>query len=394
MTSAERHELRYQRRRAKRLMKKQYRTDDIGGVEVALSYDKLYKAGKKCCCGVRWKQSVQNFEMHMFSKTAVNTRNVRNGAWKPGRCTSFILRERGKVRPIDAPIIQDRQIHKAYTKDVLLPLYLPEMIWNNGASLEGKGFAFSREMLIRDLHSFYRHYGVNGNVILLDFKQFFPSAPHDTLYSRHRKLILDDALRSIGDKIVASNKKESGMPLGVEPSQAEMIALPSELDNYIKCQLQMKYAGHYMDDYYILVPPHMNAKELLQLMVKKATDMGLTVSLSKTKISPIHKPFKYCKAKYTLTSTGAVVVHGNRDGIKRARRKIKAFRDKIDSNQMSYEDLWASVNGILAGFAPYNDHNRVLKLRRLFYAQFGFSPERIENFRAKEREKRNAVHCT
>lgn len=393
MTSAERHENRYQRRKSKRLMKKQFRTDAIGGVSAALSYDKLYNAGKKCCCGVRWKQSTQNFETHLFSKTAVNTRNVRNGVWAPGRCTSFVLRERGKVRPIDAPIIQDRQVHKAYTKNVLLPLYLPEMIWNNGASLEGKGFAFSRDMLVSDLHSFYRHYGTDGCVILLDFKQFFPSAPHKTLYERHERLILDDELRTIGDKIVASNKKECGMPLGVEPSQAEMIALPSELDNYIKCQLKMKYAGHYMDDYYILVPPHMDAKELLQLMVKKATDMGLTVSLTKTKISPICKPFKYCKAKYQLTSTGAVVIHGNRDGVKRARRKIKAFRIKVDNGEMTYEDLWSSVNGTLAGFEPYNDHNRILKLRRLFYALFGFSPERIENFRAKEREKMDEIYC-
>ena len=386
MNSIERHEARYQRRKLKRLQNKMARVSAIGGVEEAMSYNRLFCAGKKCCTGVRWKQSVQNFEMHLFSKTAVNTRNVRNGTWQPGRCTSFVLRERGKVRPIDAPIINDRQVHKAYTKEVLLPLYLPEMIWNNGASLEGKGFAFSRNMLVKDLHSFYRHYGTNGNVILLDFKQFFPSAPHKTLYERHQRIILDDELRAIGDKIVAANKQDKGMPLGVEPSQAEMIALPSSLDNYIKCQLRMKYAGHYMDDYYIIVPPDMDAKNLLELIVKKATDMGLTVSLAKTKISPINKPFKYCKAKYTLTSSGAVVVNGNRDGVKRARRKINAFRNKIDNGEMTYEDLWTSINGILAYFESYDDHNRVLKLRRLFYAQFGFSAEHIENFRNKEKE--------
>lgn len=52
-----------------------------------------------------------------------------------------VVRKR-QTRPIDAPKIQDRQIHKAYTKNVLLPLYIPDMIWNNGASLEGKGLHF------------------------------------------------------------------------------------------------------------------------------------------------------------------------------------------------------------------------------------------------------------
>lgn len=381
MTSDERHELRYQRRREARLRRKQERSDSIGGVESAMTYHDLYKYGKACCSNVRWKRSVQNFERHLFSKTAINTRSVRSGEWKPGRCTSFILNERGKTRPIDAPNIMDRQVHKAYTKNVLLPLYLPDMIWNNGASLEGKGFAFSKRMLKEDLHSYYRRYGTKGNVILLDFKQFFPSAPHKTIYERHDRLILDDGLRSIGDRIVAANKKDIGMPLGVEPSQAEMIALPSALDNYIKCQLRMKYAGHYMDDYYILVPPDMDAKRLLGLIVAKATALGFTISLSKTKLNPIRKPFKYCKAKYTLMDTGAVIVTGNRDGVKRARRKTKAFYQKIQDGEMTYMDLWASVNGILAYFESYNDHKRVLKLRRLFYALFGFSCEHIENFK-------------
>lgn len=381
MTSEERHKNRYKRRHEKRLQKKQERTDNIGGIEVAMSYEKLYQAGKKCCAGVRWKQSIQNFERHLFSKTAVNTHKIQNGIWQPSKYTSFILCERGKVRPIDAPKIQDRQIHKSYTQNVLLPLYMPDIIYNNGASLKGKGLSFSRNILIKDLHSFYKHYKNEGNIILMDFKQFFPSAPHASIYQRHEKIILDKQLKQIGDKIVASNHKNTGMPLGVEPSQVEMIALPSSLDNYIKCQLGMKYAGHYMDDYYILVPPHLDAKHILNLVIAKASSIGFVVNTSKTKIQAIAKPFKYCKAKYTLTSSGKVIVNGNRDSVKRARRKIRAFFTKVKNGQMSYENLWASMNGIFAYFSSYNDHNRVLKLRRLFYHQFGFNVEHIENFR-------------
>lgn len=388
MNSQERREARYQRRKAKREQKKLERSLQVGTIEDTLSFSELYKAGKRCCNGVRWKQSTQNFELHIFSKTAVSTRKLKEEKWKPGKCTHFILNERGKSRPIDAPQIQDRQVHKAYTKNVLLPLYLPDMIWNNGASLEGKGFDFSKRMLKEDLRHYFRRYGTDGNIILLDFKQFFPSAPHEALFERHRRLILDDQLRNIGDIIVKSNGLSRGMPLGVEPSQAEMIALPSALDNYVKCQLSMRYAGHYMDDYYIIVPPHIDAKAILKLVIAKAEAIGFTISRSKTKIQPISKPFKYCKAKYTLTASGKVVVNGNRDGIKRARRKIKAFKPKLEKGLMTYEDLWTSVNGILAYFEKYNDHNRVLKLRRLFYEIYGFSPERIDAFRKAEAERK------
>ena len=143
--------------------------------------------------------------------------------------------------------------------------------------------------------------------------------------------------------------------------------------------------------YYVIVPPDRDAKEIMALIVAKAEGLKLTVSKSKSRIVPLTKPFRYCKAKFILTETGRVVMNGNRDGVKRARRKIKAFRTKIQNGEMSYDDLWTSVNGMLAYFESYDDHNRVLRLRRLFYSIFGFSPERIENFR--ERGKKDEICC-
>lgn len=356
-----------------------------------LDYDDMYKAGKKCCNGVRWKNSTQRFEMHLFSGTARRRRLLLERKWIPGAYVHFTISERGKTRPIDAPRIQDRQVHKVYTKKVLLPLYRPEMIYNNGASLEGKGFEFSKRMLKEDLRWHFRRYGRDGNVILIDFKQFFPSVSHEEIFKRHEKLLLNPDIRKIGDDVVNTVPGRLGLPLGVEPSQAEMIAFPSALDNFIKCQLSIKCAGHYMDDYYVIVPPDRDAKEIMALIVAKAESLKLTVSKSKSRIVPLTKPFRYCKAKFILTETGRVVMNGNRDGVKRARRKIKAFRTKIQNGEMSYDDLWTSVNGMLAYFESYDDHNRVLRLRRLFYSVFGFSPERIENFR--ERGKKDEICC-
>ena len=190
MNSQERHEARYQRRVAKRKARKQMRSDQLNGVEGTLSFDKMFAAGRECCKGVRWKTSVQNFEAHLFSRTAVNVRRVREGTWKPKKYISFTLCERGKTRPIDAPFIDDREIYKAFTRNVLLPLYKPDMIWNNGASLKGKGLTFSQKMLMKDLHSYVRRYGMTGKIILLDLKQFFPSIPHRPLYDRHNRLYL------------------------------------------------------------------------------------------------------------------------------------------------------------------------------------------------------------
>lgn len=383
---------RYERRQERREENRIKRCKEVGGLKEVFSFKDMYMAGKKCCNGVRWKNSVQRFEQHLFSGTAKRRRELLDGTWKPGHYVHFTLCERGKVRPIDAPRIQDRQVHKVYTKKVLLPLYMPHMIYNNGASLPGKGFEFSKRQLREKLRWHFRRYGREGQIILIDFKQFFPSVSHEELFKRHDKYILNPEIRKVGDDVINTVPGGKGMPLGVEPSQAEMIAFPSELDNYVKCQLQMDCAGHYMDDYYIIVPPGKDPKEIMRLVTDKAESLKLTVSRTKSKIIPLTKPFRYCKAKYTLTETGRVVVNGNRDSVKRARRKIKAFYQKIQNGEMDYEDLWTSVNGMLAYFESYDDHTRVLKLRRLFYAIFGFSCERIENFRMRGAE--HEIHCT
>jgi len=388
MTSKERHEARYQRRKAKRQLKKELRCQALGSVKDVFGFHDLYMAGRKCCNGVRWKGSIQRFEMHLLSGTAQRRKLLLNRKWKSSPYVHFTISERGKTRTIDAPRIQDRQIHKVFTKKVLLPLYTPSMIWNNGASLPNKGFDFCKRELAEDLRYHYRRYGRSGNIILLDFKQFFPTVSHELILERHRLLLLNEGFCEIGDKIVGMIPGELGLPLGVEPSQAEMIAFTSPLDNFIKCQLSLKCAGHYMDDYYIIVPPDMDAEEVLRLIIEKATSLRLTVNTSKTRIIPLTKPFRYCKAKYTLTETGRVVINGNKDSLKRARRKLKAFHAKIQNGDMSYESLWTSMNGILAYFDRYDDHNRSLKLRRLFYSMFGFSPERIENFRGREMRKK------
>lgn len=383
---------RYERRQAKREANKIKRCQEVGGLNDVFTYHDMFLSGRKCCNGVRWKNSAQRFELHLFSGTAARRREILEHKWKPSKYVHFTISERGKTRPIDAPCIQDRQMQKVFTKKVLLPLYLPGMIWNNGASLPGKGFEFSKRELRKDLRWHFRKYGLEGYVILIDFKQFFPSVSHEMIFRRHDELIRNKDLHDIANAIVDTVPGGEGLPLGVEPSQAEMIAFPSALDNYIKCQLSIKCFGHYMDDYYILVPPDKDPKEIMRLVIAKAESLRLTVSLSKSRIVPLTKPFKYCKAKYHLTETGKVIVNGNRDGVKRARKKIKAFYQKIQNGEMNYEDLWTSINGIFAYFESYNDHGRVLRLRRLFYAVFGFSPERIENF--KERGIKGEVHCS
>ena len=141
----------------------------------------------------------------------------------------------------------------------------------------------------------------------MDFHHFFPSAPHAAIYDRHRRLILNPEIREIADRIVAAVPGGAGMPLGVEPSQQEMVSLPSSVDNYFKCQLGIHGGGHYMDDYYMILESRERAEQVAAEVIRRAEAMGLTANRSKCKVVTLDKPFRFCKAKFQLTETGAVM---------------------------------------------------------------------------------------
>lgn len=374
MTSQERHEARYQRRKAERQARRDARCAALGPIDKVFSYHTMFKYGKRCCNGVRWKRSVQNFELHLFSGTARRRREVLQRRWKPKKYAHFTICERGKTRPIDAPHIADRQIHKVLSKEVLAPLYEPSMIRDNGASREGKGLHWQYRRIKQQLARHYRKYGRVGGVLLLDLKKFFPNALHSLIYQRHRQFIPNDDLRWLADSVVRNaplSVPGRGMPLGVEPSQQEMVAMPSAVDNWIKCQMSTHSAGHYMDDYCIILPDIEDLKKLGRAIVRQFEIRGIPVNKKKCKIIPLTKPFRWCKARFTLTETGKIKVNGSRDGVIRARRKLKLFHREWLAGKRTLQEVAQYMNCQEAYYKNFDDHGRLLRLRRLCYAIFG-----------------------
>ena len=372
MTSKERKDARYKRRKQKRILKKQLRCDSLGSIGDVFSYRKMFLYGKKCCKGVRWKRSTQNFELHLFSKTAKATKNIVSNSWVPMKYTRFTLRERGKTRQIDAPHISDRQIHKLISNDILIPLYSPSMIYDNGASQRNKGLHWHYNRLKEHIRWHYKRYGTNGHIILIDLKGFFPNAPHSELYKRHNSLILSDDIRNVCDLIIKNSSQDSdfGMPLGVEPSQQEMVSLPSNVDNFAKCQLGIHCFGHYMDDYYMIVPNKSEANLVMSMMMFMFESMGMQVNQNKCKIIPMNNPFKFCKVKFRITETGRIVTNGSRDGVKRFRNKAKKLKQSFDSGLISKSEIDQVLNSHISYYKNFNDYGRIKSIRKIYIDMF------------------------
>ena len=105
-------------------------------------------------------------------------------------------------------------------------------------------------------------------------------------------------------------------------------------------------------------------------MVRRFEALGIRVNKRKCKIIPLTKPFRFCKARFTLGPTGKVTVNGSRDGIKRARRKLKLFHREFLEGKRPFTDVEQYMECQAAYYKNFDDHGRLLRLRRIYHAIF------------------------
>lgn len=375
MNSEERHEARYRRRKAAREKKLRERQAKVGTLSQALPYRAVYFSGKDACKGVRWKTSTKNFELRLFSRSARARRKIIAKTWKFKKPYSFMLNERGHIRKIDAPHIEDRQIQKAICREVLRPLYYPHLIYDNGASMEGKGFSFAIDRLLKFLRRWYRRYGTEGYVVTIDFKKYFPSAPHSTIEKIHQRYIPNDELRALLDYMLNAFGSV-GMALGVETSQTEAAVLANSVDHALKDQASTKDLERYMDDTAFIVPTIERAHELISVARRAAAQSGLTLNEDKTHITPLTGWFKYCQWRFHMTDTGKIIIKPSRRSATNMNHKLNSFSRKVKAGEKTIRETCSDYFCWLAYIAKSHSHNLFLQTNRHFYRLFGFYPKK------------------
>lgn len=196
----------------------------------------LYDAYRKCIKGVDWKSSVQRYEANFLHNLRELRESLINGTYKPEPFTEFQITERGKTRQIKSPCLQDRILQRAMCDYVLEPTLYPYLIYDNGASVIGKGVEFTRKRLRRNLQKYYRKYGSEGYILIGDFSKYFESIPHDKLICSIAKKIHDEKFMQLFELIIKSfgAGKNTGIGIGAQISQICGIYYATPLDNYIR----------------------------------------------------------------------------------------------------------------------------------------------------------------
>ena len=342
------------------------------------SPENLYNAFLKSKKSSDWKQQVQKYEMNFLTEIARLYREVSERTFTFSPATEFKISERGKTRIITGEQIHDRVARGCICENSLLPAVRNRLIYDNGASLKGKGIQFSRKRLDVHLRKFFHHNQSNdGHILLIDFTKYYDNIRHKELIELFEKSGIDDQAmwflqlainkakvdvsyltddgyaaclntvfnsieyRKIDKKLLTGEKyMDKHLSIGDQIAQVAGIAYPIPFDNYIKIVKGVKFYARYMDDSYIIHRDKDYLQSLLAELIEVASKIGITINTRKTRICKLSSMWRFLQFQYSLTDTGRIVKKINPKRLTTMRRKLKKLSLVISQNE--FDNLYRS----------------------------------------------------
>ena len=345
--------------------------------EILSDANNLYRAYKASVKGSKWKETTQKFMINFLRYIFSIQEDLHNRTLENGPTEEFSLSERGRVRPITSIRIRDRIVRHVLCDEILLPEVKKHIIYDNGASIKGRGISHQRERFEVHLRRYYRLYSNEGWILFGDFSKFYDNIIHEIAKRELLKLFDDDEfidwlltlifdgfkidVSYMSDDEYASSMTDTfnkldyrkipkeqltgekwmakSVNIGDQLSQVIGIYYPYPIDNYVKYIRSQKFYGRYMDDWYIMNPSREELMDLLDHIRAIAKELGIHINEKKTRIVKISSTYKFLQVKYTLTKDGKIIKRINPDRVTTMRRKLKKLAAKVETGDVLYENV-------------------------------------------------------
>lgn len=366
MNSAERREARYQRRKAARMKKKAAALREYGDFETVFSFERLYESYRASVRGVGWKASTQRYKAASLANVTKTQEELIAGRYRSKGFYEFDIVERGKPRHIRSVHISERVVQRCLCDYCLVPMLSRSFIYDNGASLRGKGYDFAVSRVTHFLAEHYRKHGREGYVLVFDFSKYFDTAQHEPVFREFERSGIDDRLVALS-KYFIQNFGDVGLGLGSQVSQIAALALPNRIDHYIKDVLGMKHYARYMDDGCIISESKEKLEICLRELRRLCAEHGIRLNPKKTQIIKLTRGFTFAKVRFRYGANGKVVRRATYKGIRHMRKKLRIFRRWVDSGRMTAADVETSLvswRGHMKRFHSYHMEQSVERLYR------------------------------
>lgn len=307
--------------------------------EAATDFDELYKALRKCCRNVRWKDSIARYEGNILLNTYYLREDILNGTYQLSEYQRFKIYE-PKEREIEATRIRDRQFQMSLCDNGFYEDMTESFINDNPACQRDAGLQKAHDRITANLRKFYNKYGNDGWYLKGDIHHFFPSTRHEVAIAAVYKRVKDPQVREEIKKIINSfGKDDKGIGLGSQISQLIELAVLDDLDHFIKEKLHIKYYVRYMDDFMLVHPD----KKYLQYCYKEIEKFLKKYHFElnpKSTIQPLKHGIYMLQWKFLLTDSGKIVKTPVKSKITTEHRKMRKIWNKEADGTYS-EDVTA-----------------------------------------------------
>ncbi len=159
------------------------------------SFENLWLAYRKARRGKRKKASVADFEYGLEDELLQLQAELESETWQPGPYRSFYIHE-PKRRLISAAPFRDRVVHHTLC-NVIEPLWERRFIFDSYANRRGKG---THRAIVRCSQFAHRY----RYVLQCDVRQFFPSIDHEILLATLVRVIQDEKVLNLAERIICS----------------------------------------------------------------------------------------------------------------------------------------------------------------------------------------------
>jgi retron-type reverse transcriptase len=239
--------------------------------------------------GKRGRGATAAFEMLLADNLLELQQGLQNQTYQPGGYTSFYIHE-PKKRLISAAPFRDRVVHHALCNITVLyfeRLFIPDSYANQ----RGKGTHRALDRCTQFARRF-------RYVLQCDVKQFFPSIDHEILIETLGKMLPDESVVWLIEKILASGRgvlseeyqmvyfpnddyfalqRPRGLPIGNLTSQWWANCYLNPFDQFVKRELGCRGYLRYVDDFLLFSDNKRELMDWREKIVKRLERLRITL---------------------------------------------------------------------------------------------------------------------
>lgn len=229
-----------------------------------LIYDSrnIVNAQYKAQLGKRDRTEIKRFNDNLLENLMSLYTSLKDETFSPGEYRIKTIYEPKERIIMIAPFFPDRIVHHCII-NVLGEFWTNILISNTYACIKGRGIHKCMEDVNKALLSDKRG---TKYCLKIDIRKFYDNVDHGCLKKIIRYRIADDQLLRLLDKIIDSNGKDVGLPIGNYTSQYLANLYLDYFDHFVKEDIKVKYYYRYMDDIVVLSGSKDELHNILDMM--------------------------------------------------------------------------------------------------------------------------------